>query len=314
MKESQDGPGRRRSMPDRIPALRLRPRSSLAIVLASLIGLAAFCWPLLASADSAVARRSDAPWLFALLLPVVVAIVLAEVSEAGMDSKAVAMLGVLSAAGAAARVMGAGTAGIETVFFLIVLSGRAFGPGFGFVLGHTALFTSAVLTGGVGPWLPYQMLASGWVGMGAGLLPPLRGRAEVAMLAVYGAMSALAYGFLLNLSFWPFALGGGTSVSFVPGDSVSVNLRRLAAFTLATSMGWDVGRAITTSLLVLLTGSVLLRTFRRAGRRAVFEAQATFEPPTGGTALAALASTRRDRRSRAGDVRSDAVPSAGPSA
>lgn len=271
-----------------IPALRVRPRSAAAIVLASIIGLAAFCWPLLASADSAVARRGDAPLLFALLLPVVVAVVLAEVSEHGMDSKAVAMLGVLSAAGAAARVMGAGTAGIETVFFLIVLAGRAFGPGFGFVLGHTALFTSAVLTGGVGPWLPYQMLASGWVGLGAGLLPRARGRLEVAMLAVYGAGSALLYGFLLNLSFWPFTLGGDTSVSFVPGDAVGDNLRRLAAFTLATSMGWDVGRAATTAVLVLLTGAVLLRTLRRAGRRAVFEALGEFEPPMGVGAPAAL--------------------------
>ncbi len=89
-----------------------------------------------------------------------------------MDTKAIAMLGVLSALGAALRPMGAGTAGIETVFFLLVLGGRVYGPGFGFVLGSTTLFASAILTGGIGPWLPFQMLAASWVGMGAGLLPP----------------------------------------------------------------------------------------------------------------------------------------------
>ena len=101
----------------------------------------------------------------------VLAVVLAELSDGGMDAKALAMLGVLSAIGAALRPLGAGTAGIETVFFLLVLAGRVFGPGFGFVLGCTTLFASALLTGGVGPWLPYQMFGCAWVGLVAGLLP-----------------------------------------------------------------------------------------------------------------------------------------------
>ena len=74
----------------------------------------------------------------------------------------------------------AGTAGIETVFFLLVLAGRVFGPGFGFAPGCTSLFASALLTGAVGPWLPYQIFGSAWIGMLAGLLPPLRGKAEIA--------------------------------------------------------------------------------------------------------------------------------------
>lgn len=259
--------------------MRLGPRAVVALTVSTLIGVAAFGWPLLASSTSEVAGRGDAPFVFALLLPLVLAVVLAEVGEGGMDSKVVAMLGVLSAAGAAARVMGAGTAGIETVFFLIVLAGRVYGPGFGFVLGNTALFTSALLTGGVGPWLPYQMLGAAWVGMGAGLLPPLRGRAEVALLGLYGAAAALAYGLLLNLSFWPFAVGRDNLLSFVPGDALLDNLGRLVAFSLATSMGWDVGRAITTALLVIVTGPVLLRTLRRAARRAVFDPEPVFDAP-----------------------------------
>jgi len=90
------------------------------------------------------------------------------------------------------------------------------------------------------------------------------------MLAVYGAVTGLVYGGLLNLSFWPFTLGQGTTVSFVPGDPVAANLGRLVAFTLATSLGWDIGRAVTTAVLVLVTGPVLLRSLRRAERRAGF--------------------------------------------
>lgn len=258
-------------------ALRVRPRAATALGVASVAGAAAFLWPLLvtpgASLDSA-----RAPLLFALLLPVVLAVVLAELADGGMDTKALAVLGVLSALGAALRPLGAGTAGIETVFFLLVLGGRVFGAGFGFVLGTTTLFASALLTGGVGPWLPYQMLGAGWVGLGAGLLPRVRGRAELLLLAGYAAVSAVAFGLLLNLSFWPFTLGEGTQLSFDASRGALENLHAFALFTVATSLGWDLGRAVTSVLLVLLAGPAVLGVLRRASRRAAFEAPVRFEP------------------------------------
>ena len=142
---------------------RLGPRSGLVLGLASLTGLLMFVWPLLLRPDpAALATTGEVapPFVFLLLLPVVVLVVVAELSEDGMDSKALAMLGVLTAVNAALRPLGGGLAGVELVFFLLVLAGRVFGPGFGFVLGCTSLFASALLTSGVGPWLPYQMLAS----------------------------------------------------------------------------------------------------------------------------------------------------------
>ncbi|HEY3262474.1 MAG TPA: ECF transporter S component [Pseudonocardiaceae bacterium] len=259
-----------------VNAVPVRPRAVLALAVASLAGAAAYCWPLVVTADSTIAHGRDAPWVFALVLTMVLAVVLAEITGGGMDAKAVAMLGVLSAVGAVLRPLGAGTAGIETVFFLLVLGGRVFGPGFGFVLGNTTLFASALLTAGVGPWLPFQMLGCAWIGLGAGLLPravlghSIRRRAELAMLAGYGAGAGLAYGVLLNLSFWPFTLGPGTTVSFVPGDPVADNLRRLLAFSLTTSLGWDIGRAVTTAVLILLAGPMVLASLRRAARRAAF--------------------------------------------
>ncbi|MDU0294033.1 ECF transporter S component, partial [Saccharothrix longispora] len=105
-------------------ALRVRPRAAVALAVAAAISVVAFGWPLLVSADAGIARGAEAPWVFALLLPLVLAVVLAELSEGGLDAKAVAVLGVLSALGAAIRPLGAGTAGIETVFFLLVLGGR----------------------------------------------------------------------------------------------------------------------------------------------------------------------------------------------
>jgi energy-coupling factor transport system substrate-specific component len=258
-------------------AVALRPRSTAALALVSVAGLLAFLWPLVASADSHLGQNADAPLLFALLLPLLLAVVLAEIAEGGLDVKAVAMLGVLSAVGAALRPLGAGTAGLETVFFLLVLGGRVFGPGFGFVLGSTTLFASALVTGGVGPWLPYQMIGAAWVGLGAGLLPQVRARWEVPLLCAYGAVAGLLYGVALDFSFWPFATGLDSHLSFVAGAPAWENLRRFAVFSTATSLWWDVGRAVTNVVLIALTGRAVLATLRRAARRAAFGAEASFD-------------------------------------
>jgi energy-coupling factor transport system substrate-specific component len=255
--------------------IRVAPRATAALALASVAGLMAFLWPLLVTSGAGL-DSVRAPLLFALLLPVVLAVVLAELADGRIDTKALAVLGVLSALGAALRPLGAGTAGIETVFFLIVLGGRVFGAGFGFVLGTTTLFASALLTGGVGPWLPFQMVAAAWVGLGAGLLPAARGRVELVLLAAYGAVASLLYGVALNLSFWPFVLGPSTQLSFDASASVLDNLHSFALFSLATSLGFDVGRAVTTVVLLVVTGPAVLHALRRAARRAAFDAPVTF--------------------------------------
>ncbi|MGW8952736.1 ECF transporter S component [Streptomyces sp. NPDC055709] len=263
-------------------SVRLGPRAVAALVLISAIGVAAFGWPLLADADSAITDHAqDAPWLFAALLPLLVGVVVATIADGGMDAKAVAMLGVLAAVGAALRPLGAGTAGLEPMFFLMVLSGRVLGPGFGFVLGSVTMFASALLTGGVGPWMPFQMLAMGWFTMGAGLLPGpdrLRGRAELLMLAGYGFAASFAYGTVMNLQGWTIVPGTASGISFHAGDPIGENLVRFVAYVLATSLGWDLGRAALTVVLTLTVGPTLLKALRRATRRAAFEAQVTFEP------------------------------------
>lgn len=268
--------------PDRqVRAVRLGPRSVVALLLVSAIGVAAFGWPLLAGPSSQVsAHAQDAPWLFAGLLVLLVGAVAAAVSEGGVGPKAVAMLGVLAATGVALRPIGAGTAGIEPMFFLMVLSGRVLGPGFGFVLGSVTMFASALLTGGVGPWMPFQMLSMGWFTMGAGLLPGpdrLRGRAEVLTLAAYGFLAAFAYGTVMNLAGWPFLDSLSSSVAFQAGAPLHENLVRFLAYCLATSLGWDLGRAALTVVLTVTVGPALLRALRRATRRAAFEAPVTFE-------------------------------------
>ncbi|MFD1659953.1 ECF transporter S component [Streptomyces caeni] len=263
-------------------AVRLGPRSLAALALVSAVGAAGFVWPLFADPASQLgAHAQDAPWLFAGLLLLLVAVVAATISESGLGPKAVAMLGVLAATGAALRPIGAGTAGIEPMFFLMVLSGRVLGPGFGFVLGAVTMFASALLTGGVGPWLPFQMLAMGWFALGAGLLPGadrLRGRGEVVMLAGYGFGAAFAYGTVMNLAGWPFMGALASGIAYDPHAGLAANLARFLAYCTATSLGWDLGRAVVTVVLTCLLGPAVLKALRRATRRAAFESPVAFEP------------------------------------
>lgn len=256
-----------------VSAVRVTRRSAGVLGVASFAGLMMLCWPLLLRVPEGT--RVDPPFLFLVLLPVVIAVVLAELSEGGLDPRVLAILGVLSAANAILRGVSPGTAGVELTFFLLVLAGRVFGPGFGFVLGCTSLFASALMTAGVGPWLPYQMLCAAWVGMGAGLLPRrLTGRAEIALLTAYAVVASYAYGLLMNLSGWPFLLGIQVtghegSLSYVPGAPVLDNLQTFLLYTLLTSTGsWDTVRAVTTAIAVVLLGPAILTTLRRASRRA----------------------------------------------
>lgn len=268
----------------RTTAIRITPRAGLVIAMAAFLGLVAFCWPFVVAPGTFGADYAP-PLIFGVLLALVLCVVVSEIAEGGINSKALAMLGVLSAVNAAIRPLGAGTAGIETVFFILVLAGRVYGPGFGFTLGCTSLFASALITGGVGPWMPYQMFGCAFVGMLAGFLPRATGRREVLMLAVYGSLSGYLFGFLLNLSFWPFSLDPNSSIAYLPGLPFTEQWHRYLAFDLATSLGWDTGRAVTNFLCIVLAGPAVLTVLRRAARKARFQAPITFaarrDPGTG---------------------------------
>lgn len=273
----------------------LRWPAVVVLGVASLITVVAFGWPFVVSSgaeERATSHAADAPWLFALLLPLIAVLVLAELSSGGMQAKTVALLGVLSAAGGGLSVLSPGIAGIEPAFLLILLGGRVFGRGFGFVLGALTIVVGALMTG-IGPWLPFQMMAAGWVGFLGGCLPARRGRTELVLLALLGLLTGLAYGALLNLWFWPFGFYG-PQLSFDPSAGPTANLVHYLRFYLGTSLLWDLSRGIGTAVLALLVGPSLLRALRRAGRRAAFDVEVSFggkeSPPR------SVAAGRGDRR------------------
>ena len=244
--------------------------------LACVLGLGAFLYPFfLASVPSSgmMAHATDAPLVFVLLLVLSLAVVFASLTSRQMTSKMVAVLGILTALSAVLRAV-PGPVGFNAIFLLPILAGYCYGPTFGFLLGVLSLLVSALIGGGVGPWLPYQMFSTGWVGMLSGWLPefPRHRRWEPVMLAVWGAILGLIFGAIMNVWFWPFlASGVQGNTTWQPGMSLWPTLRNYLAFYLATSLWWDMGRAIGNGVLLLLFGAPILRVMRRFRSRFRFD-------------------------------------------
>jgi energy-coupling factor transport system substrate-specific component len=257
--------------------------SKFTIGFAGLASILMFTWPLLVR-TSDVNEAAVAQSVFIALMPLILLLVVAEFATGGIGSKQLALLGVLTALNAVVRMLGAGTAGIETAFFIVIIGAFVFGGSFGFVLGATSLLVSALLTGGVGPWLPFQMMAAGLVGLGAGLLKTIAAnfeigagqkrtsRAELTLLSGYAVLASFVYGALMTMWNWPYLAGVGSSVSYVSGAPLLENLGRFLNYEIFTGgLLWDCGRAITTSLLIWLTAPALVASLRRAATRAGVE-------------------------------------------
>jgi energy-coupling factor transport system substrate-specific component len=253
--------------------VKFSSRNSLVLAIASLFSIAGFVWPFFYSGQD-LPRTQLFFWIAILAATV---LVIFEVSSSGLDAKSVALLGVLAALISALRPLGAGAVGIEPMWFVLILSARVFGASFGFLLGIISMFASALLTGGLGPWLGYQMFAAAWIGMAAGLLPKrVSGKSEIAMLLAFGALAAGVFGILMDLQFWPWALGSNTQLSYLPGGTIAENLSRFITFHFASAMAWDIPRAIFTCVLIAFTGPSVLSALRRTYTRAAFSTPVVF--------------------------------------
>ena len=243
-------------------------RSKLTLALTSIFAFTGFTWPFFAP-DKTSAHLAQ--YFFWIALPIAFLLLIAQLSDSSLDAKSVALLGMLAALLAALRPLGAGAVGLEPMWFLLILAARVFGGAFGFLLGILGMFASALFTGGIGPWLSYQLFAAGLIGLFAGSVAKnLRGRSEISILILISIVSSLAYGTLMDLQFWPWALGADTQLSYIPGGGASENLSRFITFHFLSSMAWDIPRAALTSVLVIASGPAVLSALRRSKNRAAF--------------------------------------------
>ena len=271
-----------------------RVLDELVLALASLIGLLALIYPFVASslAPSAAgegarslgaAHAQDAPFMTIVLTILCLGAVMTTLGSGKMNSKTVAILGVLTAANAVLRAV-PGPAGFAAVFMLPILCGYVYGGTFGFLLGALSLLVSAFIGAGIGPWLPYQMFAAGWVGLTSSWLPRLQRwpRLERFVLGLWGLLWGFAFGALMNIWFWPYVFQANQAgMYWQPGLGLSEALKRYAVFYAVTSFWWDLGRAGGNALLIWLFGAAVLKLLRRFQSRFHFTVDEAPAPPVG---------------------------------
>ena len=240
----------------------------VALLMTSVVSAAGFFWPFYSS-------ENKSSLIFWLATPLALILLLALIGQANLDAKSLALLAVLSAIIAALRPLGAGAEGIEPMWFLLILSSFVFGSSFGFLLGVQSMLLSAFITGGFGPWLPYQVFAAGWIGLLAGLIPKVK-KFQIPVIAIASLILAEIFGILMDLQFWPWAFGPKTQLSYIPGAAISENFDRFFAYHVATSMAWNVPRAIFTALLIFAVGPGVMKALQRSARKAAFASDIKF--------------------------------------
>ena len=151
---------------------------------------------------------------------------------------------VLAALAAAGRILFAPIPDFKPVSAIAIIAGVVFGRKSGFMVGALAALASNFFFG-QGPWTPWQMYAWGLVGYGAGLLAAIPAKApkpigenglvefrgeqslrreplvekHAVIIYIYGFVSCLMYGFILNawsiLSFYHAQASGLAGILLV---------------------------------------------------------------------------------------------------
>jgi energy-coupling factor transport system substrate-specific component len=235
----------------------------MRLTIASVAGLGLFLWPF-----TGLGLAPAAPAI-SVAVATVLALVLVEVGTRRLDARLLALLAALAAIDAALRMLLVnGIGGFSPIFFLVLCAGYVFGPSYGFLTGATALLVSALATGGIGPWLPYEMFGVGWVGAAAGWAGLISRRTFV--LALVGIAAGFGYGALLDAYDWTYFRGAG-GFGWVPGMPLGAALAGFGHFYLVTSLAWDAFRAAGNAVLVLLLGPAVLTALRRLRARLTLE-------------------------------------------
>lgn len=245
-------------------------KRTLPIGLASLAGLTLFAWPF-----SGGRLPSDAP-AWALMVACVAGLGLVEAGTRQLNSRTIALLAAISAMDAALRLaVIAGIGGFNPIYFLVLCSGFVFGTEFGFMAGALSILVSALIGAGVGPWVPYQVFALGWVGVAAGLAgrwrSPTPGVRDAVILAVVGAVMGYVFGALMDVTVWIPAFRDNPTLGWSPGMSSLTAMVHFSRFYAVTSFAYDTFRAAGNAVMVLALGVPVMAALARFRGRFSFE-------------------------------------------
>lgn len=243
---------------------------ALPVGLVSLAGLVIFCWPFFGSGLPA----NTPAW--ALMLACVAGLMLVEAGSRQLDARAIALLAAIAAIDAALRLaVITGIGGFNPIYFLVLCAGYVFGTSFGFMAGALSILVSALLSGGIGPWVPYQVFGLGWVGVAAGVAgrwrSPAPGWRDVVVLAAVGGVMGWVFGALLDVTDWVPVYRGNPTIGWLPGMAPFTALIHFWRYYLLTSLAYDTFRAVGNVVMVAALGLPVLAALARLRGRLTFE-------------------------------------------
>ena len=164
-------------------------------------------------------------------------------------SKDIALIAILGAISAAARVPFAGIPSVQPSTFIIMTAGMVFGAYVGCMVGfETALLSNFLL--GQGPWTPWQMLAWGLAGVaGAGLKRITQNKWGIYIFMAVAFLYGYVYGIIMNIWYWLAFIYPHTIESFLLVWSLSIY--------------FDTMHAVGNLIFVDLFGPKLIKIFER---------------------------------------------------
>jgi energy-coupling factor transport system substrate-specific component len=265
----------------------MRRHAGVALAIASLVGAGVFLWPFVGAGPPAGVAVA------AFGFGTVAALAAVEVAAGRLDARQLALLAALAAIDAAARaVVVTGIGGFSPIFLLILCGGYVFGAEYGFLLGAVTILVSALVTGGLGQWIPYQLFAAGWVGALAGVAG--RGRTgrptrrDVVVLAIVGVVTGYAFGAAMDVWNWTF-YQTSPGIGFHAGMPPTEALGHFARYYAITSALYDTFRAVGNAVMVgVLGGPVLVALARLRARMQVTVEGPAADAPDGPAGLPLL--------------------------
>lgn len=227
-------------------------------------GAAWLGWPLWWSitAPGREAQQEATRWVLAALLALLLLLGWTLWLRAGRRLHTLAPLALLVLVAVFLRVaVNPSGAGIEFALVVPLLAGAAFGGPAGVLTGALAAAASAFMTDTVAAPLPGQMFVWALWGLAGGLLRRLPTPAAWLTGTIVCLPMGVASGLLLNLTGWATA-EGVTTGAFIPGLGPIPQLLALWAYSVDTSLAWDISRGVSTAIALAVLGLPVLRTLR----------------------------------------------------
>ncbi|MDO4413107.1 hypothetical protein [Cutibacterium sp.] len=241
------------------------PLSRAIAIIQVLLGVIWLTWPVWGSRTAALQTQAEstAPWLIAAQIGVSAALAAVLVHETRSARQLSLILGACVLAAGIRAAVAPGANGIEPVFWIPLLVGAVLGAPGGVLAGTLTCLVSSAAIGTIATPLAGQLVVWQLWGLAGAAMVRLRTVTTWLAGALWCVILGPVTGVLLNLMGWAWA-ETDPGQSFLAGLNPLDEAQRLWAWTQATSLAFDMSRAITNAVVWLIVIPFVIRALRQA--------------------------------------------------